>query len=302
MAKKQNKKPTDNVYYIIQTMNLFTTNTCNFTCNHCKRGDLDGSYLDDRTIASIFKNVYQIDTLNLNGGEVFSNPEVLRKVLARIKEKNIVIRQLSIITNGTLYTEEIEAILDDFSIYLSEHGNGSIQVPLSQDQYHQAQLDKIRKENPILYETYQENIDRLQNSSYYGGINHLGYIINEGRAKNLAIAGKIETKAYPHICYLDRKTFKPINQDLLYLGGITGIDTNGIVCDTAGIMPPTKERRYGNLKTHSYYEIAKRAAFSFEATFEDYANRCSIELHKTNEYFNPPGTSFENNYQYKESN
>ena len=97
-------------------------------------------------------------------------------------------------------------------------------------------------------------------------------------------------------------TFKPINQDLLYLGGITGIDTNGIVCDTAGIMPPTKERRYGNLKTHSYYEIAKRAAFSFEATFEDYANRCSIELHKTNEYFNPPGTSFENNYQYKKSN
>lgn len=302
MAKKQNKKPTDNIYYIIQTMNLFTTNTCNFTCSHCKRGDLDGSYLDDRTIASIFKNVYQIDTLNLNGGEVFSNPEVLRKVLARIKEKNIVIRQLSIITNGTLYTEEIEAILDDFSIYLSEHGNGSIQVPLSQDQYHQAQLDKIRKENPILYETYQENIDRLQNSSYYGGINHLGYIINEGRAKNLAIAGKIETRAYPHICYLDRKTFKPINQDLLYLGGITGIDTNGIVCDTAGIMPPTKERRYGNLKTHSYYEIAKRAAFPFEATFEDYANRCSTELHKTNEYFNPPGTSFENNYQYKKSN
>ena len=78
MAKKQKKKPTDNLYYIIQTMNLFTTNTCNFACSNCKRGDLDGNYLDDRTIASIFKNVYQIDTLNLNGGQVFSNPEVLK--------------------------------------------------------------------------------------------------------------------------------------------------------------------------------------------------------------------------------
>lgn len=302
MAKNQKKKPTDNIHYIIQTMNLFTTNTCNFACSHCKRGDLDGNHLDDRTIASIFKNVYQIDTLNLNGGEVFSNPEILRKVLNRIKEKNIVVFQLSIITNGTLFTPEIEAILDDFSIYLAEHGGRSIQIPLSQDRFHSAQLEKIKRENPSLYEYYQENINRLQNSSYYGGINELGYIINEGRAKNLDIAGKIETRAYPHICYLDRKTLKELDQQILFLGGITGIDVNGIFCDTAGVMPPTPERRYGNLKTHSYYEIAKRAAFPFEKTFDDYSERCASELKKTNQYFNPPGTTFENQGAYTKHN
>ena len=298
MAKNKKKKTSDNIYYIIQTMNLFTTNTCNFMCSHCKRGDLDGKHLDDRTIAAIFKNVYQIDTLNLNGGEVFSNLDVLRRVLNRIKEKRIVISQLSIITNGTLFTEEAESILDDFSLYLANHGGGNIQIPLSQDEYHAAQLEKIKRENPSLYIKYQENIDRLQNSSYYGGINQLGYIINEGRAKNLDIEGKIETRAYPHICFLDRKTFKALNQELLFLGGITGIDVNGIFCDTAGTMPPTPERRYGNLKTHNYYEIAKRAVFPFETTFDDYSKRCAYELKKTNAYFNPPGTSFENQGAY----
>ena len=112
----------------------------------------------------------------------------------------------------------------------------------------------------------------------------MGYIINEGRAKNL-----------------DRNTLKQLNRSILFLGGITGIDVNGIFCDTAGVMPPTPERCYGNLKIHNYYEIVKRSVFTFEESFEAYSKRCALELTKTNEYFNPPGSTFENQWQYKKT-
>ena len=282
--KKKKKSNTNEYYYVVQNLNLFTTTSCNFACEHCMRGEPTNEDLSDYTISKAFRRVIQIDNLNLNGGEVFLKPAILEKIIDTIIEKRIHVHCLSITTNGTLYTEEIKRILDKFYSYASIYG-GFISLRLSLDQYHNKQLEQVFERSPQLYYRYKDNIFNLLDSPYFNDYNELGNIVNEGRAVNLNVEGKIVSKPYPHYCYLDTGTqYK--DSSVLYIGGAIGIDIRGNVCETAGIMPAPKERCYGNLRTESFTKIAERN-FKFLPTFEMFSQVVSQAVMENSIYYNP---------------
>ena len=284
--KKKKKSTEEEYYYVVQNLNLFTTTSCNFACEHCMRGEPTNEDLSDYTISKAFRRIVQIDNLNLNGGEVFLKPEILEKIIDTVIEKNIRVHCLSITTNGTLYTREIERILDKFYSYASRYG-GFISLRLSLDKYHNKQLEKVFERSPQLYYKYKDSIFDLLDSPYFNDYNELGNLVNEGRAVNLDETDKIPTKAYPHYCYLDTDMqFK--DTPVLYIGGAIGIDVHGSVCETAGIMPALKERCYGNLRTESFTKIAKRN-FEFLPTFEAFSQVVSKAVIENSLYYNPDG-------------
>lgn len=267
MRKNKKKSVKDEYYYAIQSLNLFVTSSCNFSCAHCMRGDATNEDLTDYTISKVFRHVLQIDTLTLNGGEVFLKPRILEKIIDTIIEKNIMIRCLSITTNGTLFTEEIQRILDKFYEYVSKRG-GFVSIKLSQDIYHDLQLDSVIGSNPNLGKKYIDNILNLMESPYYDGINEVEQLINEGRAIMLNDDDKVETRTCTHYYYLDNVNLYK-NLPILYLGPIIGVDVRGNVCETAGLMPAPKERCYGNVRSENFATIAKRN-FNVTSSFDAY--------------------------------
>lgn len=284
MPKNKKKSVKDEYYYVIQSLNLFVTSSCNFSCAHCMRGDATNEDLTDYTISKAFRHVLQIDTLTLNGGEVFLKPHILEKIIDTIIEKNIMIRCLSITTNGTLFTEEIQRILDKFYGYVSNRG-GFISIKLSQDIYHNVQLDNVTSSNPDLGKKYIDNILNLMESPYYDGFNEVEQLINEGRAIFLQNTDKVETRTCTHYYYLDNENLYK-NLPILYLGPILGVDVRGNVCETAGLMPAPKERCYGNIRSESFATIAKRN-FILTASFDVYSYLASEAAIDYCKYFSP---------------
>lgn len=286
MANKNKKNYSEKEpYYAIQSLNLFVTTSCNFSCAHCMRGEPTNEDLSDYTISKVFRHVLQIDTLTLNGGEVFLKPQILEKIVDTIIEKKIVITRFAITTNGTLFTDEIKRILDKLNNYLQTI-EGYISISLSQDIYHSQQLDKIQEENYTLWMKYYQSILKLSTHPvYFSDINYFDLLINEGRATSLDIPNKISTRACTHYCFLEQnQTYK--GNPILYLGPIIGVDVNGNVCETAGIMPAPKERCYGNIRSKTLESIAKKN-FIFLPSFEEYYTHVIDEVNNYVMHFNP---------------
>lgn len=62
--------------YNILNLNLMITRNCNISCKHCLRGDAENESISDEVLKVIFKPGTVIQHLQLNGGEVFSRPDV----------------------------------------------------------------------------------------------------------------------------------------------------------------------------------------------------------------------------------
>lgn len=60
----------------------------------------------------MFDEIKFIHTLQLTGGKVFLAYEQLKLLLEIAKEKNVSIKQCSLLTNGTVYDERIYSLLD----------------------------------------------------------------------------------------------------------------------------------------------------------------------------------------------
>ena len=91
-------------------LNLIVTRNCNLKCAHCLRGDSVNEDISDVVLNEILKPKTIIQLLQLNGGEVFSRPEVLKKVIDIIIKNKVLINTVVIPSNGTLFTPEIEKL------------------------------------------------------------------------------------------------------------------------------------------------------------------------------------------------
>lgn len=236
------------------------TRTCNLRCRHCMRGDAANESVSDEVLEAVFKPDTVIQHLQLNGGEVFTRPDILAKIVQMIIQNRVSIAVCEIITNGTLFTPEIEKLIDrldhyiQFSNYVTKRfiSAGTI-LRLSYDKYHLAELDRIKLENILLYYEYMSNIERLTQSRYFGGMNEISVLADAGRAKELN-----EPKVAPlrlTMFYSEQKT--PLEKVVSI--STLGVDINGIVCNTCGEMPPKPSSIYGNLLTEKYEDILARA-------------------------------------------
>ena len=104
----------------IHNLELIVTKNCNLACRHCMRGESENKEMNLSLLHRLFKRKMHIETLYLNGGEVFYNPKVLSDTINEIIKNNILLNGIVITTNGTLYTGEIICILKKALDYIEE--------------------------------------------------------------------------------------------------------------------------------------------------------------------------------------
>lgn len=235
------------------------------------RGDATNESVTDEVLRKIFEPGTVIQHLQLNGGEVFSKPDILANIINTIIKNRVRIAILEIITNGTLFTPEVEALIDRIDYYLQFTNNTTKQfayagvvVRLSYDKWHLGELKRINHENPSLYYRYASNIERLTQTRYFGGMNEVKVLANAGRAKALD-----EPKVPPlRITMFYSKKISPLG-DVINISNL-GVDIDGTICNTCGEMPPLPYSVYGNLLTENITDIL---------------TRCGVECHSEDEMF-----------------
>lgn len=148
------------------------TRQCNMLCDHCLRGDAENVNINIAYVEKLFKQVEQISTLTITGGEPSLHPEIINQIVELAKEYNVGVSAFYMVTNAKRVTNEflmsvmnLYALCDDM-----EEGGG---LAISNDDYH----DELIRENVKKLEVFRFT----HNKSRYGE-RYDGNLINEGRA------------------------------------------------------------------------------------------------------------------------
>lgn len=128
---------------IYEILNLEITRRCNQKCAHCFQGEAQNIDITNSVIDTLLDNCSGIYTLFLSGGEVTLCPERIRYLLEACKKRQIVIFQLSFITNGTERNTELVQILKEWDAYISSFYDSTpplktIHIGISFDEFHNA--------------------------------------------------------------------------------------------------------------------------------------------------------------------
>lgn len=241
---------------LIANLSIFLTDNCNFKCMHCMCGEQIGIEIKRQALDSLFNQAQYIANLTLCGGEPFSRPDLLNMLIDMIIEKNVTINEFGIITNGTLYTQEIESILDRLNEYattcpkLIEISGTRGHLLLSSDYYHQLELSNIKNNNPDLFKQYCENLEFLRHSKFFEGKADLTGIFNLGNARNLKLK-KLNHKKMPKIYYQKK--------DTIYFGPLLSMLDDGTISECDGPLEELKRKyNYGNITSEPLEDIIKR--------------------------------------------
>lgn len=115
-----------------------------------------------------------------------------------IIQSECIVLGVSITTNGTYFTPKSKRILSKLKTYVTKcqshigKYSKAISLILAADEYHKAELNRIKEEDPWLYKMYIEDIQELIESSFFSCKKESIRVIDKGRAENLAIE-----KLYP---------------------------------------------------------------------------------------------------------
>lgn len=185
----------------VENLCLEVTRMCTLECEHCLRGDRRFESMSLETINNIFNGINKINKLVLTGGEPLLAVKQLKEIVHIIKEKSIKIKEIMIITNGTVLSEEILSILEELLII------SKLNIAVSYDMFHYLELKRLK-----LYEERMKNTKILKekfNAKDYGSLEEpddkksLGRVIYPvGRAATLTeerlneINKMINTKNY----------------------------------------------------------------------------------------------------------
>ena len=138
---------------IIDKMYLEVTRNCTLECEHCLRGNKEIKDMDLITLENSLKDVKEINTLLLTGGEPLLNIKVLKTLPKLIDKYNILINNISIITNGTVASLNHVSALQT----LCEKCN-SFDLILSSDLFHRLEWNRLKINDRVEnnYKFYQQ--------------------------------------------------------------------------------------------------------------------------------------------------
>ena len=236
----------------IRTLLLELTRECNLSCAHCFRGESENKYMNPDFLNKIFKNTARINTLLLTGGEPLLAINQLRRLREIIMSDRTNISDITIVTNGTILTDEIIEILKDLST------RANLEIKVSNDIFHELELEKNN-----LKEKKVENIIKLQKhfNVDLSMPNEKVYIVDRvGRAANLTNEDlKNINKLDPSVKYVfgsDRRLEeyrnsyplpKLIEEDYI-VDGTLNIDVYGNITPTYYSYSGEDNNRYSNIR------------------------------------------------------
>lgn len=110
---------------------LEVTRRCNMKCCHCLRGDAEDLDMPHDVIKNLFAEIRSTDILTFSGGEPSLAVPVMRDALQECVRNNIDIREVYIVTNGLVVSDEFIQICRDWDAYCL---NRQL-VPVRNDRY-----------------------------------------------------------------------------------------------------------------------------------------------------------------------
>lgn len=206
----------------IYSLSIEITRQCNMCCIHCMRGDAENINLDPNILNSFLKQVKDITTLTITGGEPSLVPEIMIKLLRKFQKYKVDVGNIYIVTNGKKITNKFITACIEWYLYC--YDNEISAVCTSKDMFHE----------PV----WPDNIKKLEALSFFNNRDKntdftKTHVLNIGRAKTLHL---------PNVTKNDKPYFEEIECETIdehtievCSGNIT-VTTNGDIlsqCDYA---------------------------------------------------------------------
>lgn len=228
----------------IYSLSIEITRQCNMCCIHCMRGDAENVNLDPNILNSFLKQVKDITTLTITGGEPSLVPEIMIKLLRKFQKYKVAVGNIYIVTNGKKITNKFITACIEWYLYC--YDNEISAVCTSKDMFHE----------PV----WPDNIKKLEALSFFNNRDKntdftKTHVLNIGRAKTLHL---------PNVTKNDKPYFEEIECETIdehtievCSGNIT-VTTNGDIlsqCDYA--YNETDAIKIGDVNA-DMYEIFKQ--------------------------------------------
>lgn len=172
----------------IKKLCLQVTRNCTLECEHCLRGDRENKFMSFETIANILRDVDEIDELLFTGGEPLLAIDQILKTIEIIKNNNIKVSKITIMTNGTILNKSVRDAIRRLS------NIAELSLELSSDVFHVLELvrlnlfEKWRKDSKVFFN--ELNADRydwgIDDGTIKIGDDYFCPILETGRAKTIS--------------------------------------------------------------------------------------------------------------------
>lgn len=236
----------------IQNLGMIITNNCNMNCKHCLRGKSCNKNMSKDVIEATLNQFIAIGNLCLCGGEPTLVLDVIEEIFTYMIHNKIIVDQISMTINGTIYSLEFLKLLDSISLHSP---NCRIILEISYDIYHQKELERLN-----MWETYLENIRKYSQSKYFYQLNRLTNglkLFREGNAENLSPNLTVELKPIDIVVTYIGKSSKFDRNGLCNIGPFMAVNPYGIITeDNASIEHQQSLYNYGNVFNDTFEEVA----------------------------------------------
>ena len=164
----------------IDNLFLEITRFCNLECEHCLRGDAEPISMSLETMDNVFRDIKEVNYLLLTGGEPFIAVKQLAHLLGKMKNKEVTIYNIGIVTNGTVLSSKLLQILKELNEWCM------LRISVSGDIFHMLEIEKkgfLRKRE----ENYRNLCSEFMVNEYFHEYGERKSVVYDllGRAKNL---------------------------------------------------------------------------------------------------------------------
>lgn len=226
--------------FTVEELLMEVTRFCNLDCKHCFRGEAQNAFMSFDTIHNLLANVDHIEKLVLSGGEPLVAIRQLNEVANTIKRNNIMVDEISIITNGTVLNTDIICALENVQSVCS-----TFNLRVSDDKFHRMALERngLTNRRNVNFDL----LSKLFGATKYGSPRKesvISLIEHVGRARNLTDADMAEVNAFgDHQTYytlsdqvegadLSVQYRPPYYAGNMYIRSLINIDVNGYLTDS----------------------------------------------------------------------
>lgn len=138
---------------VIEELHLGITRNCSLYCEHCLRGEKECVNISLETLDNLFKDITGVKTLLITGGEPLIAIQQLERLAQIIREKDIKVGFIKMITNGTVMSARVLRVLKDLK-ELAE-----LDIKVSANIFHILELERLglmerRNKNFVILNTY----------------------------------------------------------------------------------------------------------------------------------------------------
>lgn len=236
----------------IQNLGLITTEKCNLKCRHCMRGTYTNKDMSEEVVKRTLEQTDVIGNLTICGGEPTLALPTLESIVTYIVDNNIVLGDLTITINGTIYSEELLRLLAYLDEYLKPKDNQTRAfIGISKDPFHIEQVIKLG-----LKEQYLDSVQKYVNSKHFLQYREIKQkLFREGRATDLSKNITVPLRPWPIVTSYS----KTENDTICSIGPFVTVNVDGIVteCD-ASIENQRTKYNYGNVLDESIEDICLR--------------------------------------------